>query len=95
MTKYIVRRLLQTIPLLIFISFILFLLLQTSGDPIAALGGREPPRSQDRERLRRALGLDQPIYWQYIYWLIGNDWARIDFDGDGEPDPPTGYGFDY
>lgn len=87
MTKYILRRLLQGIPLLLMISFIIFILLQASGDPLATLGGREPPRAEDKERLRRALGLDQPILNQYIFWLIGNDWAPIDFDGDGEPDP--------
>ena len=43
-------------------------------------------RPEDRERLTRQLGLDKPIYVQYLYWLIGNDWARIDVDGDGVPD---------
>ena len=39
----------------------------------------------DRERLTRQLGLDQPGYMQYLYWLVGNDWRQIDFDGDGVP----------
>jgi peptide/nickel transport system permease protein len=86
MTKYIIRRLLQAIPLLFFISLILFVLMQATGDPIANLGGREPPRGEDRERLRRQLGLDQPIFVQYIFWLIGNDWFLIDRDGDGVGD---------
>lgn len=87
MTKYIIRRLLQAIPLLFIVSLIIFFLLNSSGDPLATMGGRTPPRSEDRARLRKALGLDQPIYKQYIYWLIGNDWASIDFDGDGVADP--------
>jgi peptide/nickel transport system permease protein len=29
------------------------------------------------------LGLDKPVIVRYIYWLIGNDWAKIDLDGDG------------
>ena len=68
--------------------------MQAFGDPIATLGGRIPPRSEDRERLRRQLGLDQPIYMQYFTWLIGNDWQKIDMDGDGVPETPgkrTGY----
>jgi peptide/nickel transport system permease protein len=36
--------------------------------------------------LKRQLGLDQPPLVQYVYWLIGNDWVRIDVDGDGEGD---------
>jgi peptide/nickel transport system permease protein len=39
-----------------------------------------------RERLRRQLGLDQPLPVQYLVWLIGNDWMKIDSDGDGITD---------
>ncbi len=86
MTNYIIRRILQAIPQLVIISIILFTLMQAFGDPIATLGGRVPPRQEDKERLRRQLGLDQPVYKQYITWLIGNDWQKIDMDGDGVPD---------
>lgn len=78
MIRYIVRRLLQAIPLLLLISMILFVLMQTAGDPLATLGGRQPPRAEDRERLRRQLGLDQPVLTQYVYWLVGNDWVVVD-----------------
>ena len=83
MTRYIIQRLLQAIPLLFIISVILFVLMMNMGDPIASMGGRRVTRSSDRERLRRQLGLDRPIYVQYMYWLIGNDWTKIDVDGDG------------
>ena len=83
MVRYIVRRILQAIPLLFFISLLLFVLLQNMGDPLATLGGRQPTRAADRERLARQLGLDEPVYMQYLYWLIGNDWKMIDVDGDG------------
>ena len=59
MGRYVVRRLLQAIPLLFIISIILFGLVQNIGDPLAMMGGRTPTRSADRERLRRQLGLDQ------------------------------------
>ncbi len=88
MTNYILRRLAQAIPQLFIISIILFALMQSFGDPIATLGGRVPPRSEDRERLRRQLGLDKPMYMQYFTWLIGNDWQKIDMDGDGVPETP-------
>ena len=88
MTRYIIRRVLQAIPLLFVISLILFVLMRSAGDPIATMGGRRATRPEDRERLARLLGLDKPVYVQYLYWLIGNDWARIDVDGDGVPETP-------
>lgn len=89
MGVYIIRRLLQAIPLLFIISLILFVLMHNMGDPLATMGGRNVIRSSERERLTRQLGLDKPLYLQYIYWLVGNDWAAVDVNGDGEPD---GYG---
>lgn len=86
MTTYILRRLAQAIPQLFIISIILFTLMQAFGDPIATLGGRTPPRQEDKERLRRQLGLDQPAYMQYVFWLVGNDWHQVDMDGDGVPE---------
>jgi peptide/nickel transport system permease protein len=83
MTNYILRRLGQTIPQLFIISIILFVLMQAFGDPIATLGGRVPARAEDKARLRRQWGLDKPIYLQYVTWLVGNDWQKIDMDGDG------------
>lgn len=83
MTRYIIRRLLQAIPLLFIISIVIFVLMQNIGDPLATLGGRTATRSADRLRLTRQLGLDKPIYVQYLYWLIGNDWTKSDLDGDG------------
>lgn len=88
MTQYIIRRLLQAIPLLFIISLILFVLMRNAGDPLATMGGRHLTRPDDRARLSRQLGLDKPIYMQYLYWLIGNDWTKMDVDGDGIPETP-------
>lgn len=83
MTRYIIRRILQAIPLLFIISILLFVLMINTGDPLSTMGGRRITRPEDRERLSRQLGLDQPIYKQYLYWLIGNDWTKVDLDGNG------------
>ena len=88
MTRYIIRRLLQAIPLLFFISLILFILMQNMGDPLATMGGRKVTQSEDRIRLARQLGLDKPIMVQYVYWLVGNDWSKTDMDGDGIAETP-------
>lgn len=88
MTKYIIRRLIQAVFLLFIISVVVFVLMNESGDPLATMGGRQPPRAEDRARLERQLGLDKPVLVRYIYWLIGNDWTEVDVDGDGEGDTP-------
>lgn len=88
MTRYIIRRLLQAIPLLFLVSLVLFVLMQNMGDPLATMGGRKVTRREDRERLARQLGLDKPVLVQYIYWLVGNDWTKTDMDGDGVPETP-------
>jgi len=84
MIKYITRRILQSIPLLFLITFVLFALMNGIGDPLAVYGeARNKPNPQQRMEIMRRLGLDQPIYVQYVYWLIGNDWAQVDVRGDG------------
>ena len=88
MTRYLLRRFLQAIPLLFIVSVVLFVLMQNIGDPLATMGGRTVTRSADRLRLARQLGLDKPVYIQYIYWLVGNDWTKVDLNGDGIPDTP-------
>jgi peptide/nickel transport system permease protein len=88
MSRYIVRRLLQAIPLLFLISLVLFILMQNMGDPLATMGGRRVTRKEDRIRLARQLGLDKPIMLQYVYWLAGNDWTKTDMDGDGVAETP-------
>ena len=75
MAAYIVRRLLWMIPLLLGVSIISFAMLkQAPGDPVAAIIAQSRSTGttltlEDRERLRRQLGLDQPVYRQYLDWL--------------------------
>jgi peptide/nickel transport system permease protein len=88
MGRYILRRLLAAVPMLFILSIVLFILMQNVGDPLATMGGRRVTRSADRERLTRLLGLDKPIMVQYLYWLIGNDWTKIDINGDGVAETP-------
>ncbi len=88
MSTYIFRRLLQGIPTFFGVTIIAFLVMHYApGDPIELITFN-PTRADSAatETLRRKLGLDQPPLVQYIYWLVGNDWARVDSDGDGEVD---------
>ncbi len=69
MWRYVVRRLLVTIPVLLLVSVIIFLLIRlTPGDPIRTVLGEEAT-SQTVAELRNKLGLDQPVPVQYGLWL--------------------------
>lgn len=76
MTRYIIRRILQALPLLFIISIVLFILMNEAVDPLATMGGRTVTRAADRQRLMHQLGLDKPLACQYLYWLAGNDWSN-------------------
>ena len=71
MLIYVIRRLLQTVPLLLVISALIFTLLYLMpGDPLyRMLEGIPNLRAEDYERLRRLYGFDDPIYVQYGKWL--------------------------
>ena len=69
MTAYVLRRLLQLIPVLFGISLVVFLIMALlPGDPaLAMLGPYATPESL--ADLRRELGLDQPLWQRYFIWL--------------------------
>ncbi len=69
MGTYIARRLVQLVPVVFGITLVLFFLLRLlPGDPATAMLG---DRATDEAiiRLNRHLGLDRPIYVQYVYFL--------------------------
>ena len=71
MLHYVSKRLFEMVPLLFFISIVIYLLLYLMpGDPLYAMLQEVPNlRAEDYERLRRLYGLDDPIYVQYWKWL--------------------------
>jgi peptide/nickel transport system permease protein len=84
MGRYIARRLLQAIPMLFLLSIMLFALVNIApGGPLAGHGRSRRLRPEKREQLKRQLGLDKPWPVQYVVWLVGNDWMKVDADGDG------------
>ena len=69
MTQYIVRRLLQMIPITLGILTLVFSLIHLiPGDPAIQIAG-EGARPQDIEAVRKSLGLDQPLWSQYVHYL--------------------------
>jgi peptide/nickel transport system permease protein len=77
--RYVARRLIQAIPLLIGISVISFAILKAvPGGPTAAYEGNPNFTDEDLRRLEAAFGLDQPVHVQYLNWLthfLQGDWG--------------------
>ena len=90
MATYITRRLIQTIGLLFLLSILLFALVNLApGGPLAGQGRSRHISPEKVELLKRQFGLDKPLPTQYLIWLVGNDWMKVDKNGDGIED---GYG---
>jgi peptide/nickel transport system permease protein len=83
--RYIIRRLLQAIPLLIGVSMIGFGLMQLApGGPLAVYTLNPTITAQDIERIKHIFGLDQPVYIQYLKWAYGmftGTWGFTFFGG--------------
>lgn len=68
MSRYIARRIIQMIPVLIGVTLIIFVLLRLRGDPLAAFITPEMSTA-DIEQLRQAYGFDRPLPEQYVTML--------------------------
>lgn len=104
MYRYIIRRLIQSIPTFFGITILAFILMvATPGGPegalafnLAAGGGANQSSTSStggsssglstRDRIEMRLGTNDPIIARYLKWLIGDDWMRVDTDGDGFAD---------
>ncbi|MEJ1990523.1 MAG: ABC transporter permease [Maritimibacter sp.] len=68
MLHFTIRRLLMAIPTLLFISLVIFLLLDLApGDPMASIPLTVPP--EVKQKMREALGLGDPVLIRYLHWL--------------------------
>ncbi|MGO4740358.1 ABC transporter permease [Bosea sp. 2KB_26] len=69
MLGYVLKRLLATIPVMLTVAVIVFMLLHlTPGDPAALIGG-DLATPDDLRRIREQLGLERPIVEQFVAWL--------------------------
>ena len=76
MLAYVIRRVLQSVVVLLAVGLVAFSMFRFVGDPIENLLGQERT-TQDVERLREVLGLNDPFPVQYARFLL--DAARGDF----------------
>jgi peptide/nickel transport system permease protein len=81
----VLRRAIQSVPLVLLVSVLVFALLHAApGGPLAIYLENPGVRPEDIERLRRSLGLDQPLHIQYLRWLTGflrGEWGFSLSDG--------------
>lgn len=71
MGRYVVRRLLVALPLLIGVSLILYFLMRLApGGPEAVYGQNPHVRAEDLARLREQMGLNDPIIVAYAKWFF-------------------------
>lgn len=69
MPGYILRRILAVIPVLVIVAVFVFLLLRlTPGDPAAIIAGDQATPAQ-LDRIREAMGLNDPIPVQFVRWI--------------------------
>lgn len=72
MGRYVIRRLLQMIPVFLGSTFLIFLMVHaTPGDSVAALCGQRACDAQIAAQIRQQFHLDEPILVQYLYYLKG------------------------
>src|SRR5579885_1619117 len=82
MTAYIARRLLSMLPVVAIVALFVFLLLHLApGDPAAIIAG-DNATPQNIAQIRKALGLDEPLWRQFLVWagsLLHGDLGRSMF----------------
>jgi peptide/nickel transport system permease protein len=86
MAQYIIRRLLQAIPIFFGITILSYGLMGLSGSPVRQLTFRPGVQPEEVARLEAKFGVNDPFVVQYLRWLVGDDWMRWDSDGDGVSD---------
>jgi peptide/nickel transport system permease protein len=80
MAAYVVRRLLQAVPLLVGISFVAFVILRLApGGPMAVYAQNPNMTEADMRRIEHLLGLDQPVSVQYVKWAAGTLTGHLGF----------------
>ena len=68
MLAFVVRRLLQAVIVMLVVAFVSFSLFQFVGDPVTAMLGQDATSDQ-RDQLRRDLGLDEPVAVQFATFV--------------------------
>ena len=71
MQAYLIRRLVQIVPVVLLVTMVIFFIIRVKGDPIAQLAPIDLLTPQEIARMRHAYGFDRPLYVQYVEFLRG------------------------
>jgi peptide/nickel transport system permease protein len=77
MFRFIIRRLIFAIPVLLVSSILVFVVIRSTIDPLAGASINPRVSQEDIQRIRHEFGLDRPMHVQYWMWL--SDFARGDW----------------
>jgi peptide/nickel transport system permease protein len=93
MARFIVRRLAGMVLTMFLVSIVIFLVSEIAPGDIAKhiLGPFATPEQVDLFRVQ--LGLEEPMHWRYLQWLVGSDWRASALTGHGlerQVDPVSG-----
>ncbi|MEU4498641.1 ABC transporter permease [Streptomyces sp. NPDC023998] len=69
MGRYVIRRLLQMIPVFFGATLLIFLMVNVMGDPVAGLCGERQCDPATAAQLRKEFGLDMPVWQQYLTYM--------------------------
>ncbi|MFF1377384.1 ABC transporter permease [Streptomyces sp. NPDC058308] len=69
MGRYVIRRLLQMIPVFVGATLLIFLMVNVMGDPVAGLCGDRKCDPATAGRLKKEFGLDKPVWQQYLTYM--------------------------
>ncbi len=72
MLRYLAAQLFQAVLVVLFVTLVVAVMLRFSGDPaVAQFQGASAPTAEQLQQIRTALGLDQPVWLQYLHFLGG------------------------
>lgn len=69
MGRYVVRRLVQMVPVFVGATLLIFLMVNVMGDPVAGLCGDRSCDAATAAQLKKEFGLDQPVWQQYLTYM--------------------------
>lgn len=69
MNRYVLQRLALAVPALLLVSVIVFVIMRIIPGDVVTLKLFESGETPEAHEMRRALGLDQPLPVQYLYWI--------------------------
>ena len=69
MTTFLIRRLLHSIFVVLAITLVIFVLVRLTGDPVSIMFQAGEPTKEAIAELRKNLGLDEPVYVQFVLYL--------------------------